>query len=74
MTYRRKVTPSLVLALVTMLTVSGLCFGAEKFPTKPIQVIVPYTAGGSNDLLARAVEKVWSKYRLPRPSMAGASR
>ncbi len=64
MTYKRKVTLSLVLALVTLLLVNGLCFGAEQFPTKPIQVIVPYTAGGSNDLLARAVEKIWPKYSL----------
>lgn len=32
------------------------------FPEKPINIIVPYAAGGSTDALARAVEKVWSKY------------
>ena len=31
-------------------------------PTGTVELIVPYSAGGSSDLLARAVEKVWSKY------------
>lgn len=35
-------------------------------PTKPITVIVPAGPGGATDLLARAVEKVWSKY-CPQP-------
>ena len=35
-------------------------------PEKPVTMIVPGAAGGSTDLLARAVEKVWSKY-CPQP-------
>jgi tripartite-type tricarboxylate transporter receptor subunit TctC len=62
MIHMRKVTLFLTLALVTMLMVGGLCFGAENYPTKPIQVIVPYAAGGSSDVLARTVEKTWKKY------------
>lgn len=31
-------------------------------PTKQVTLVVPYAAGGSTDLLARAVEKVWSKH------------
>lgn len=34
----------------------------DRYPSKPINVIVPFTAGGSTDLLARAIEKVWPKY------------
>ena len=65
----RKVTLFLTLALVTMLMVGGLCFGAENYPTKPIQVIVPfYAAGGSSDVLARTVEKFWKKYS-PQPML-----
>jgi tripartite-type tricarboxylate transporter receptor subunit TctC len=64
----RKVTLFLTLTLVTMIMVGGLCFGAEKYPTKPIQVIVPYAAGGSSDVLARTVEKVWKNYS-PQPML-----
>ena len=66
MIHMRKVTLFLVPAMIAMLTVGGLCFGAEKYPTKPIQVIVPYAAGGSSDLTARTVEKFWTKYS-PQP-------
>ncbi len=31
-------------------------------PDRPITMMVPFSAGGGSDLLARAVEKVWSKY------------
>ena len=31
-------------------------------PEEPVNMIVPYSAGGSTDLLARAVEAVWPKY------------
>ncbi len=34
----------------------------EWTPERAINIIVPYTAGGSSDLLGRAIEKVWSKY------------
>ncbi len=35
-------------------------------PDKPVTLIVPFAAGGSSDMLARAVEKVWSKH-CPQP-------
>jgi tripartite-type tricarboxylate transporter receptor subunit TctC len=68
MTKMRKVTLFLTLALVAMLAAGSLCFGAEKYPTKPIQVIVPFAAGGSSDLTARTVEKFWTKYS-PQPML-----
>lgn len=39
---------------------------AADFPTKPITLIVPYAAGGSTDVLARALAKVSPKY-IPQP-------
>jgi tripartite-type tricarboxylate transporter receptor subunit TctC len=66
MNHLRRVTLFLALAMFSVLTVGGLCFGAEQYPTKPIQTIVPWSPGGSTDLLARTVEKVWTKYS-PQP-------
>jgi tripartite-type tricarboxylate transporter receptor subunit TctC len=62
----RKVTIFLACTLIVSLMAGGLCFGQEKFPTKPIQVIVPFAPGGSNDVLARAVANIWTKYS-PQP-------
>ena len=36
------------------------------YPDKPIQLIVPYGAGGSTDVLARAIAQVAPKY-FPQP-------
>lgn len=54
--------------VIGMVCVSLLMFGcakggkeetaAAKYPTKPIQMIVPMPAGGASDLAARAMEKV----------------
>jgi tripartite-type tricarboxylate transporter receptor subunit TctC len=41
------------LGLLTCLGSSGL--EAQEFPTRPITLIVPYTAGGGNDAMARVV-------------------
>ncbi|PRR75010.1 tripartite tricarboxylate transporter substrate binding protein [Neomoorella humiferrea] len=46
----------------------GTAATSGKYPEKPITIIVPYAAGGSTDALARAIEKVWTKYS-PQPVM-----
>ena len=40
--------------------------GLAAYPEKPIQLIVPYGAGGSTDLLARAIATVAPRY-FPQP-------
>ena len=54
-----------------LIFVMGLCFllllpfsgkAAEKFPTKNIELDVPFAAGGSTDVLARLVAKFAPKY------------
>lgn len=62
----RKATVSFVVTLFSVVMLGGLCLGADKYPSQPIQVIVPFSPGGSSDLLARTVEKTWTKYS-PQP-------
>jgi tripartite-type tricarboxylate transporter receptor subunit TctC len=66
MSHTRMVARALALAAVFLVIAGGLCLGAEQYPSKAIQVIVPFAPGGSNDLLARAVAKTWTKYS-PQP-------
>ena len=63
---KRIVVGSFVVALVTALIVTGTALAQDKYPSKPITGIVPASAGGSTDLMARAIEKVWPKY-APQP-------
>jgi len=57
-----------VLFLSMAIIMGGCSMGAkesmvsEKYPTKPITVIVPFAAGGSSDLIARALEKSAQKH------------
>jgi tripartite-type tricarboxylate transporter receptor subunit TctC len=68
MTHLRKITLLLASALVSILVVTGLCIGAEKYPARPIQVIVPFAPGGAADRTARVVEIFWAKYS-PQPML-----
>ncbi len=70
---KRIVVGSFIIALVAALVVPGIAVAQDKFPSKPITVIVPFSAGGSTDLLARAVEKVWPKYSS-QPLVLSTSR
>ncbi|HSB69553.1 MAG TPA: tripartite tricarboxylate transporter substrate binding protein [Candidatus Methylomirabilis sp.] len=60
----RKGCLALVVGLVVVL---GAAAGmAAEFPNKPIQLIVPYSAGGSTDVLARAIGQVAPRF-FPQP-------
>jgi tripartite-type tricarboxylate transporter receptor subunit TctC len=63
---KRIVVSSFIIALVAALMVPVTASAQDKFPSKPITVIVPFAAGGSTDLLGRAAEKIWPKYS-PQP-------
>lgn len=71
----RSVIKLLLLGLVALLIVIGgyeyitrdkqvstLGNSSEKYPNKPITMIVPYSAGGGQDAMVRAIEKVAVKY------------
>jgi tripartite-type tricarboxylate transporter receptor subunit TctC len=60
-----------LITLITALFFACMVFpaallAADAFPSKPITGMVPMAAGGSSDLLARALEKFWIKYS-PKP-------
>jgi len=58
----------LLLILVATL-ISGGVATAQDFPTKPIELIIPYGPGGSHDLTARALTSVAHQY-LGQPMLA----
>jgi tripartite-type tricarboxylate transporter receptor subunit TctC len=53
------------IALVMLLIPSALLHAAD-YPNKPINMVVPYAAGGSTDVVARALAKVSAKH-MPQP-------
>src|SRR5512144_1807304 len=52
--------------LVALALVANASTAQAAYPDKPIQVVVPYSPGGSTDLLARAVAQVAPRF-FPQP-------
>jgi tripartite-type tricarboxylate transporter receptor subunit TctC len=50
-----------VAAAVAIAAASGTAFAQENYPNKPIRIIVPYTAGGGVDTVARLIGDKMSK-------------
>ena len=48
--------------LFAALMLPGASMAEDAYPSKPITGMVPMAAGGSTDLLARTVERFWTKY------------
>ena len=59
-------------------TLTGVSFGQEKYPSRPITVVVPNPPGGSSDINARILAEPWSialkqpVVVLNRPGLGGA--
>ena len=49
------------MAAALMLALTAAPVRAQEFPTKPISLIVPYTAGGPYDILARFMSEALRK-------------
>lgn len=67
-----KLIAMLVLALFAATMASG-CAGTKKedasakYPTKQVNMVIAFTAGGSSDVQARIVEKYWKKHFNDQP-------
>ena len=61
---RRKMWTGLVITLVAVAAAATAM--AADYPNKPIQLVVPYSAGGSTDVLARAIGQVAPRF-FPQP-------
>ena len=51
-----------IFAICSLLLPLSFAGAQEKFPSKPIELVVPFAAGGSTDVLARIVAKFAPKY------------
>jgi tripartite-type tricarboxylate transporter receptor subunit TctC len=51
-----------IVAICSLLLPLSIAGGQEKFPAKNIELVVPFAAGGSTDVLARLVAKFAPKY------------
>ncbi len=56
----KKLLAGVILATSTMFATAPMAYA--EYPEKPVEVIVPYGAGGSTDVLARLVAKYAEKY------------
>jgi tripartite-type tricarboxylate transporter receptor subunit TctC len=56
---------SAAVAALAVLTMSGLAFG-QAYPSRPVQVVVPFAPGGPMDLTARLIGQ-WLNERMGQP-------
>ena len=76
-TLRQHMKKSLACTMVVSLMCLPVAALAQAFPSKPIRLIVPFQAGGGNDLLARIIsQKFFEKWGQPvvvdnRPGAGG---
>lgn len=54
-------------ALAFSLAVAGAAFSAGAWawePTKPVEIVVPFSAGGASDQMARSIQSIITKHKL----------
>jgi len=59
---RKKGKPVFFVAMVCWVSILGIPATAAEYPSKPITLIIPYSAGGSTDLTARPLANAAKKY------------
>lgn len=57
----------LFLAFCGFFAFTSAALAQEKYPSKPVEIIVPWAAGGATDVLFRAVGAVFPKYANNQP-------
>ena len=64
----KKVAMTVFWGLLILGISAGLALAQGKYPTKAIDIIVPYAPGGGTDIMFRNIEKIISQYKLvPQP-------
>ena len=53
--------------VMVMFVPNSLSFAQEKYPSKPVEIVVSWAAGGATDVLFRAVGAVFPKYANNQP-------
>ena len=51
-----------LLFLFVVVGFPGMVLGSEKYPTKPVKVLIPWGAGGGTDTTIRSINQVMPKY------------
>ena len=59
---KKTLTIFCLLALVAVFGLSNTGLAQEKYPSKPVEIIVSWAAGGATDVLFRALGAVFPKY------------
>jgi putative tricarboxylic transport membrane protein len=64
----KKTVGIILLGLFILGISAGAALAQGKYPSKPIDIIVPYAPGGGTDIMFRNIEKIISQYKLvPQP-------
>ena len=55
MQFRRRILAKAALAFVALGSLGNVAFAQGGYPSKPVKVVVAFTAGGPTDLVARMI-------------------
>src|SRR5918992_573689 len=51
-------------AAVAVLGTTAFASAQDKYPSRPIELIVPYAPGGGSDIMLRAIQKIIEQHKL----------